>query len=116
MNTRYGPNSFFTNGSGMAAASSITTNSAWPSTCASCGWMYCKGISRTSSLPEQTRTVMLTCLDGLAMLMKHIDTHDCFVQLWTGRLHNVVVEVFRVAECIKALEHKLKQRAQVLGA
>ena len=30
-NTRYGPNKLLTNGSGIAAASSITTNSACPS-------------------------------------------------------------------------------------
>ena len=31
-----------TRGKGIAAASSITTNSAWPSLCASDGWMYYK--------------------------------------------------------------------------
>lgn len=41
-NTRYGPMRSLTSGSGMAAASSMTTNSAWPSLCASDGWMYWK--------------------------------------------------------------------------
>lgn len=37
MNTRYGPNRFLTNGRGIAAASSIHTNSAWPNLWASEG-------------------------------------------------------------------------------
>lgn len=41
MKTRYGPSSFFTRGSGMAAASSMTSSSAWPNFTASAGWMYC---------------------------------------------------------------------------
>jgi len=40
MNTRYGPSSFFTNGSGIAAASSITTSSACSSLCESPALMY----------------------------------------------------------------------------
>lgn len=40
MKTKYGPSSFFTSGSGMAAASSMTSSSAWPSFTASAGWMY----------------------------------------------------------------------------
>ena len=44
MKTRYGPRSFFTNGRGIAAASSITTNSAWPNLWASVGRIYCKKV------------------------------------------------------------------------
>jgi hypothetical protein len=40
ISTRYGPRSSLTRGSGMAAASSMTTSSAWPSLCASVGWTY----------------------------------------------------------------------------
>lgn len=43
MKTRYGPSRFFTRGRGMAAASSMTSSSAWPSFTASPGWMYCRG-------------------------------------------------------------------------
>ncbi len=42
MKTRYGPSRFLTSGSGMAAASSIQTNSAWPNLAASLGWIYWK--------------------------------------------------------------------------
>ena len=54
-NTRYGPMRSLTKGSGMAAASSITTNSAWPSLWASDGWMYWKGefIVKFSGRPLQ---------------------------------------------------------------
>lgn len=43
-NTRYGPSMFLTYGRGMAAASSMTRSSAWPSLCASVGWMYWKKV------------------------------------------------------------------------
>lgn len=41
-NTKYGPNMAFTKGNGMAAASSITTSSAWVNFLPSDGWMYWK--------------------------------------------------------------------------
>lgn len=39
-NTRYGPSIAFTSGSGIAAASSITTNSAWLNLFDSVGTIY----------------------------------------------------------------------------
>ena len=44
-----------------------------------------------------------------------VHAHDGFAELRVGRLDEVVVEVFLVVERVEALEHKLEQRAQVLG-
>lgn len=50
----------------MAAASSITTSSAWPSFTESAGWMYCKredAVTASSSLPALRETSQLTQLE-----------------------------------------------------
>lgn len=53
-------------------------------------------------------------LNGLAMRLEDIDADDGAVELGVRGLHQLIVEVLLVANRVKALEYKLKQRAQVL--
>lgn len=64
MKTRYGPRRLRTRGRGMAAASSMMTSSAWPRTCASCGWMYCKAVNQSLFGKENQRSkrTWIVCL------------------------------------------------------
>ena len=57
MKTRYGPRSCLTSGSGMAAASSIQTSSAWPSFWWSDGWMYCRTQTELHTTKQTDRII-----------------------------------------------------------
>ncbi len=93
----------------MAAASSMTTSSACASFAQSWGWMYWCGEQGTYSGAN-------THLDSLAMVsLEDIDTHDSAVERGVGGLDDLIVGVLLVMQGIEALEHKLKQRSQVLG-
>lgn len=57
-----------------------------------------------------------THLNGLAMLTEDVDPHHRTLPLGVGALHNVVVEVLLPSHLVDALEDKLEERLQVLGA
>ena len=46
----------------------------------------------------------------------HVHTHNSLVEVWVRRLHDGVILVIHVAECIEALEYEFKKGLQVLGA
>jgi len=33
----------------------------------------------------------MNVLDGLTMVSENVDSHNCLVELWVGRLHKIVV-------------------------
>ena len=48
------------------------------------------------------------------MLAVDIDSHDSLVEIGVGRLKNSIIDMIKVAQSIKSLEHKLEQCLQVL--
>lgn len=86
----------------MAAASSMTSSSAWPSFTASPGWMYCwsqKQEGQTCSITivnngKRRRAAWFSFyLNGLPMLLKDVHPHHSFVELWIQRLDDFIVEM-----------------------
>ena len=106
----------------MAAASSMTRSSAWPSLTASPGWMYCQGqttrgeVGTHPSRPlpsdglhwDQTRPDgvsegrvcgrrgrrrWVTHLDGLPVLLEDVHPHHRLVEVRVQGLDDLVVEV-----------------------
>ena len=68
----------------------------------------------TAARTPQTSTT--THLDRLPVLLEHIDPHHGLVELWIRALDQLVVQVLLVVHGVEALQHKLEQRVQVLGA
>mmetsp|Transcript_4402 Transcript_4402/g.7494 ORF Transcript_4402/g.7494 Transcript_4402/m.7494 type:complete len:595 (-) Transcript_4402:853-2637(-) len=58
----------------------------------------------------------LHVLDGLAMVPEHIHAHNRLSERGIVGLHQVVVDVLLVVQRVQPLEHKLKQRVQILRA
>ena len=56
----------------------------------------------------------LNVLDSLTMLAMNVDSHDSLVEIGVGRLKNGIIDMVKVAQSIKSLEHKLEQCLQVL--
>lgn len=82
----------------MAAASSMTSNSAWPSFTASPGWMYCRSHECKSITPVAKRNVtqqeaFLRYLDGLSVLFEDVHPHHRFVELRIQRLDDFIVQM-----------------------
>lgn len=84
----------------------MMTSSAWPSTWASSGWIYCGnqlGVLKAS-----------TDLDGLPVATVNVYSDDGLVERRVGALNDIIVEMLLVAEGIESLEHELEERLQVL--
>src|SRR6266481_2293609 len=97
-----------TKGRGMAAASSMTTSSAWPKTCASSGWMYyIVNQSRVAGERERERERMVrTHLDRLPMLTKYINAHNGLIEIRISALGNIVIQMLLVAKRVHPLEYE----------
>lgn len=80
----------------MAAASSMTSSSAWPSFTASPGWMYCSDQTRreevlpcyhhfyklSTAIGREEGGSGLIYLDRLPMFFEDVHPHYSFVELW----------------------------------
>ena len=111
--TRYGPSRALTKGSGIAAASSITTSSAWESLAASPIHMFklqifCKTLDK--------KPTWMNILNGLSVVVEDVHSHHGLVELRVGALDQLVVEMLLVVQGIKTLEDKVKEGVEVLGA
>lgn len=82
----------------MAAASSMTSSSAWPSFTASPGWMYCWSHEREGqicsfSIVNNGKRSGFVYLNGLPMLFEDVHTHHSFVELRIQRLDDFIVKM-----------------------
>ena len=97
-----------TKGSGIAAASSITTSSAWESLAAS-------PVSVVILLNKYLKKpTWMDILDSLSVVVEDVHSHHSLVELGVSALDQLIVEVLLVVQGIKALEDKVKEGVEVL--
>lgn len=55
-------------------------------------------------------------LDGLPMILKHIHSHNCLIELRIRTLRNIIIQVLLIPQRIHSPEHEFEQRLQILRA
>ena len=58
----------------------------------------------------------MNILDRLSVVVEDVHPHHSLVELGVGALDQLVIEVLLVVQGIKALEDKVEERVEVLGA
>ena len=98
-----------TRGKGIAAASSITTNSAWPSLCASDGWMYYKrrvdicywfgGVKKVERLRTSLEVITI-CNVSIAIVKLRLISKKSPRVNNTEIMRNGIISVSPVSHCV----------------
>ena len=109
-----------TRGKGIAAASSTTTNSAWPNLFASVGWMYC------NTFELSLKKDFFPNLNSLSVLPEDVDSDESFAELGIRRLDQFVVGVllketkflekksfYLILNGIESLDDELEERSEI---